>query len=102
MKEIEFTINVFGKLEPDDAPLSMVYHYFGKLFNHFSFNEAIQEKIKYRLDFMSKPSLGLAYMLMLRFAAEGFYFGEDELDILNSIVEFISKVNPARNENIRQ
>ena len=51
---------------------------------------------------MFKPSLGLAYMLTSRFSAEGFYFGEDELDILSSIVEFASKVNPASVNNVKQ
>ena len=44
---------------------------------------------------MYKPSLDLAYMLTPRFAAEGFYFDEDELEILSSIIEFALKVNPA-------
>ena len=51
---------------------------------------------------MFKPSLGLAYILTPRFAAEEFYFGEDELDILSSIAEFASKVNLASVNNVEQ
>lgn len=82
-----------GKLEADDAPLSLVYHYFGKLFNHYENNKTIQDKVKQRLRFLYTESMGLAYMLTPIHAAEGFYFGEDQTDIIGYATKLAQKVN---------
>lgn len=60
VKSIEYPSNIIGKLEADDAPLGLVYHYFGKLFEHYDGNAIIQEKVMKRLKFVLTDSMELA------------------------------------------
>lgn len=94
IKEIEFPSNVIGKLEGDDSPLSSVYHYFNQMYQKFGENRDIQYKIKKRLEFIYTPSMGLAYILTPKHAAEGSFFNQDKIDIMSSAEEFASKINP--------
>ncbi|KAG5666709.1 hypothetical protein PVAND_014724 [Polypedilum vanderplanki] len=93
VKMIEFPSNVIGKLEGDDSSLSLVYDYFGQLYNHYEDNPEIQEKVKSRLKFLLTPTMGLAFMLTPKNAAEGFYFDEDKVDFIASAFDFANKVN---------
>jgi hAT family C-terminal dimerisation region len=102
IKDIEHPSKVIGKLESDNAQLSLVYHYFGEMFKSFENNQAIQIKIKKRLDFIMTPSIGLAYILTPKFAAEGFYFNDDKMDILSSLRDFASKTYPDIVDEIEQ
>ena len=94
VKDIEFPANIIGKFEADNAPLSNVYHYFGELYNHFEHDKIAQTKVKKRLDFLYTECIGLAYMLTPKFAAQGFYFAEDKIDIVGSAENFASKIVP--------
>lgn len=96
------SLHFLGKLEADDAPLSLVYHYFGELYNHYIDNEGIQEKVKKRLDFLMTDSIGLAYILTPVHAAKGNYFGEDKIDIIGSAREYALKLDPATAEKVSE
>lgn len=48
---------------------------------------------------MYTDSMGLAYMLTPKFAAEGFYFDSDRLDILHYAKQFVALRNPDQAEN---
>lgn len=87
-------------MEADDAPLSLVYHYFGELYNVFDYDKIIQEKIKKRLRFIFTKSMGLAYMLTSKFAAKGFYFDNDKIEILGFAEEFANKLNSPSAEKV--
>ncbi|KAG5666123.1 hypothetical protein PVAND_017725, partial [Polypedilum vanderplanki] len=94
VKNIEFPSNIIGKLENDEASLSVVYEYFGKLYKFFEDDENIQKKVKARLDFLRTPSVGLSYILKPKNAAEGFYLGEDKTDFIAEALDFAEKMNP--------
>lgn len=91
-----------GKLEADDAPLCLVYHHFGQLYNHFTDNSIIQAKVKHRWDFMSTESTGISYMLTPKFAADGFYVDDDRLDIIHHVNLFVSSRYPGLGEKAEQ
>lgn len=52
---------VLGKLEADDAPLPLVYDYFGKLRQFFEHDDDIKKIVVDRLKFIYTDSIGLAY-----------------------------------------
>lgn len=93
VKKIEYPANIIGKLEADEAPLCLVYHYFGELFNNYANDEAIQAMVKNRLQFVFNETVGLAYMLTPKFAAKGFYFNDDLTDIIGYASELAQKCN---------
>ncbi|KAG5670779.1 hypothetical protein PVAND_001019 [Polypedilum vanderplanki] len=74
IKNIEFPSNVIGKLESDDASLSLVYNYFGQLYNYYEDEKDIQRKVKSRLEFLLTPSISLAFILTPKHAAQGYFF----------------------------
>lgn len=82
-------------MEADDAPLTLVYHYFGELYNHYEDNKAIQDKIKKRLKFLFTDVMGLAYILTPKYAANGFYFDDDLTNFMGLAEEIAMKNNPA-------
>jgi len=102
MKEIEFPTNVIGKLEGDGSPLSSVYHYFNQMYQKFENNKNIQDIIKKRLEFIYTPSIGLAYILAPKHAAEGFFFEDDKIEIMSSAGEFAMKINPVIVEKVQE
>ena len=73
VKSIEFPSNVIGKLESDEAPLSLVYDYFRQMYNSYMDNKYIQQKVQSRLDFLFTPGIGIAFILTPKNAAEGLY-----------------------------
>ncbi|KAG5666067.1 hypothetical protein PVAND_017750 [Polypedilum vanderplanki] len=94
VKDIEYPSKIIGKFEADDAPLSLVYKYFGDLYNHYENDPTIQEKVKKRLEFLFSPCIGLAYILTPIYAAEGFYFDEDKTDFIGILSEYAQKNHP--------
>ena len=44
VKSIEFPFNVIRKLESDEAPLSLMYDYFGQMYNSYMDDKDIQQK----------------------------------------------------------
>jgi hypothetical protein len=83
-----------GKLEADNAPLSLVYHYFGVMFKFFHADPVIQKSVKERWDFLSTESTGISYMLTPKHAADGFYIDDDKLDILKHVNKIASAQFP--------
>jgi hAT family C-terminal dimerisation region len=81
-----------GKLEADDAPLSLVYHYYGELYKQYN-DQNIKDKVKKRLQFLFTEATGLSYMLTPKHAAEGFYFDEDQTDIMTFAKKIALKKN---------
>lgn len=69
----------------------MVYHNFGKLYKHYEGNRAVQAKVKERLEFIYTESLGVAYILAPRFAAEGYFIDVDKIDMMSKIEEFFDE-----------
>ena len=98
VKLIEYPANIIGKVESDEASLSMVYRYFGELYNHYD-NDEKKQKVKRRLKFLFTSHLGHlgSYMLTPRFAASGFYFDEDKPEFMALASEISSKVCPEDN-----
>lgn len=93
VKVIEFPANIIGKLEADNAPLTLVYQYFGELYKHYVNDKTIQEKVKKRLEFLLTDSMGLSFMLDPKQAANGYYFDEDRTDFMGLAKEFALKMN---------
>jgi hypothetical protein len=52
--------------------------------------------------FLYHPCVGLSYLLTPRYAAEGFYFDDDKLEIAAEIQEIAEKIRPNAVEEIRQ
>lgn len=102
VKDIEFPSNVIRKLEADDSSLSLVYHYFGEIYNHFDHDKSIQEKVMKRLKFLFTEATGLAYMLTPKYASKGFYFDEDQTDIMGFAKNFAEKIHPEAAEKVVQ
>ena len=102
VKTIEYPANVIGKLEGDEAKLSLVYHYFGQLYNHYEYDKIIQDKVKARLKFLFTNSMGLAYMFTPKYAANGFFFDENQIDIIGYAKEFTRKIDPASADDVHQ
>lgn len=84
-----------GKLESSDADLGSVYNYFAQLYNNYD-DEDHRQKVKKRFDFLYTDSMGLAYMLTPKFAANGFYFDEDRIEILHYAKEFVAHRDPGK------
>lgn len=83
-----------GDLEANEAPLSLVYQYFGELYKHFEVDLRIQEQIKARWDFLLSECTGIAYMLNPKFAADGFFVDNDRVDIINYVKKFVFARHP--------
>lgn len=93
-KVTHYNIFILGKLEADDAPLFIVFKYFGEMYKHFEYNIILQDKVKHRWDFLSTECTGVSYMLTPKFAAEGFYVDDDKLDIIRHVNNFVSSRYP--------
>lgn len=52
-----------GRLEADDAPLSLVYSCFGELYLSYEHKKNLQAMVKSRWDFMSTECTGISFML---------------------------------------
>lgn len=91
-----------GKVEADYAPLSLMYEYFGKLHQHYVGNQIIQARVKSRLKFLFNTSMGFAFILTPKNAAEGFYFDDDKLDFIGYAKDIAMKINPEAAETIQQ
>ena len=94
VKSIEFPSNVIGKLESDEAPLSLVYDYFGQMYNSYIDDKDIQQKLQTRLDFLFTLGIGIAFILTPKNAAEDLYLIEDKTDFITATVEFAKKIKP--------
>ena len=92
VKSIEFPSNLIGKLENDEAPLSLVYDYLGQMYNSFMDDKDIQQKVQSRLDFLFTPGIGIAFVLSPKNAAEDLYLNEDKTDFITATVEFAKKI----------
>ena len=92
VKSIEFPSNVIGKLESDEAPLSLVYDYLGQMYNSYMDDKDIQQKVQSRLDFLYTPGIGIAFILSPKNAAEDFYLNEDKTDFITATVEFAKMI----------
>lgn len=90
-----------GKLEADDASLALVYGYFGELYHHFEHEKIEQDKVKKRLEFLYTKTMGLAYMLTPKNAANGFFFDDDYTDIMSYAREFVIKIVPGATEDFQ-
>ena len=86
--------NSLGKLEADEAPLALVYHYFGKLVQHYKDDKIVQEKIEERWKFIENDCMGLAYLLTPKFAASGYFMGNDKLKFIQCLKLFTDPRNP--------
>lgn len=93
---------LLGKLEADDAALTMVYDCFGKLHQHFVHDEVLQKIVADRLQFMYTDSMGLAYMLTPKFAAEGYYFDDDRREIVGYARSWALRTEPAIANDVRK
>ena len=97
MKLIEMPTNVIGKIEADDSPLSLVYHYFGKMFQHYASDKPSQSKLVNRWKFIKNEAMGVAYMLTPKYLFDSFYMShEDKIDFMSSVEILMKK----RNEEI--
>ena len=92
VKSIEFPSNVIGKLENDEAPLSLVYDYLGQMYNSYKDDKDIQQKVQSRLDFLFTPGIGIVFVLSPKNAAEGLYLNEDKTDFITATIEFAKKI----------
>lgn len=93
---------IIGKLEADNAPLCLIYQYFGEMYKHFENEPAIQEKVKSRWDFLSTEVTGISYMLSPKFAADGFYVDNDRIDIITQVKVYASARYPDVMEEAEQ
>ena len=92
VKSIEFPSNLIGKLESDEAPLSLVYDYLGQMYNSYMGDKDIQQKVQSRLDFLFTPGIGIAFILSPKNAAENLYLNEYKTDFITATVEFAKKI----------
>lgn len=102
VKLIEYPANAIGKLEADDAPLSLVYHYFSDIYKHFANDSVIQEKVKSRYQFLANDCIRLAYMLTPKSAAEGTYFDNDRIEIMSYFEEFALRKDPDSTDQAKE
>lgn len=56
--------------------------------------------MKKRLEFLFTPSMGLAYMLTPKHAANGFYFDDDQTAIVSSARDLALKINPLNADEV--
>lgn len=91
---VESSYFILGKFEADNAPLYLVYKYFGEMYKHFSSNIVLREKVKRRWDFLSTECTGISYMLTPKFAADGFYIDNDKIDIVTQVNKLVSSRFP--------
>ena len=70
------------------------------LFNHFKNDTFIQGKVNLRKKFLFTSHIGLAYLLTPKFAADGFYFDDDKLNIIQSAIELAKKLFTEDEEKI--
>lgn len=63
------------------------------MYRHYQDKPEVQEKVKRRWDFIQTESVGLAYLLTPRFAAEGFFVDHDKVDIIQHIARFLTPNN---------
>lgn len=68
------------------------------MFKHFDTDREIQDKVKKRLKFLYTDCMGLAYMLTPEYAANGFYFEDDQTDIIGYVKDFALKMNSSEAE----
>ena len=73
--------------------MCLVYYEFGELYKNFEHSKTLQEMVKKRFDLIFTESMGLAFMLTPKYAADGFYFGDHQIEILSFIGSFLSKRN---------
>lgn len=89
--------NIFlfvGKLEADDAELSLVYHYFEGLLEHFEEDPVVLAKVQKRWKFIKKDVHGLAYLLTPKFAIADKFIGREKAVIMSSVRAFALRRNP--------
>jgi hypothetical protein len=90
---IEYPSKIIGKLESEQANLSSVYYYFGKMYNLFEGNQKMRSLIFERLKFIWDDVIGLSYILTPFYAAQGFFFEGDKQKIFQSFLPFYRKFN---------
>ncbi|KAG5668743.1 hypothetical protein PVAND_016670 [Polypedilum vanderplanki] len=78
----------------------MVYHYFGKLYNHFQHDRTIQRFVKNRWDFILTESMEAAYMLTPKYCIDGFYIDNDKLEIIEHIRKIVEVLAPNSAEKV--
>lgn len=88
MSQIEFPVNVIGKLEQDNAEFAHVYHYYGELLEQYNDNRQILALVKKRWKFLEKAVHGLSYLLTPRFVINGRFFTDKE-EVASSIAKFV-------------
>lgn len=95
---------ILGKLEADDAGLSLVYEYFGKLHKHFDHehDDIIKKVVETRFQFLYSDSMGLAYMFTPKFSAAGYYFDDDRREILGYAKVWALKNRPEIADKVHQ
>lgn len=71
-------------MEANNAELSLVFEYFGKLLIHYKDDKVVCPKVQNRWKFIMKDVHRLSYVLSPRFAADGDYY-EDKLGIIAKI-----------------
>lgn len=98
---LQFIINFTGKLEADDAELSLVYHYFGRLLEHYKADNVVLPKVQYRWEFIKTKIHAVSYILTPRFAAEGDYF-EEKLEIMSCTKEYAETQFPGTGELVME
>lgn len=80
----------------------MVYHYFTELCELFKDTRSLQEQVEKRFQNFYTDNIGLAYMLTPVYAAKGFYFDGDQIDILGYVKELAEKTDPEAAETINR
>lgn len=98
-KLIEHPVYSIGKLEGDKAELSLVFHYFDCLLEHFKDDRVVCPKVQQRWKFLMQDVHRIAYILTPRFAADGHYT-EDKLGIMGKMREFSDSRFPENSNEV--
>lgn len=82
-----------GKLEADNAPLSLVYEAFVEMFESYKNDRLITSKIQKRWDFIKHDVHKLSYVLTPKFASSDTFI-EDKIDEIGTITAFVNRTEP--------
>lgn len=93
MKSIELPVNLIGKLEADNAPLSLVYESFVKLFETYKDDQFVLPKLRNRWDFIRHEVHSLAYVLTPKFAASAAFL-DDKIEVIGIMKEYAKRNDP--------
>lgn len=111
---LKFPTDILGVLERDESDISMVYHYFMALYDHFAdknkemkkvFGEStlidIRALIEKRWDFVHTSSMGFAYRLCPRYM-NGKWIGHDKADTRIQFKEYVRTFFGENDDAVRE